>query len=119
MKRALAVTAVIAASWASGCESSPPADGGAHISDVLPLGKQYDSPAGSFCVISLQDEYRLIRAVSAGPIARGYEDVFTVTRDSVKFNRWMHIEKAPGLELAIVSPTEVAFRFEGAGGEPK
>ena len=119
MNRTLAVVAVIAASCVAGCASAAPEDGDGRISDVLGLGALYDSPAGSVFVIDVQGEYRLIRCVSAGPIARGYEDLYVVPRDQVKFNRWMNIEKAPGLELAIVSPREVAFRFEGAGGDGK
>jgi len=114
MQRALVVLATLAALTVAGCESGPFPEGGGRISDVYPLGDEYASPVGNLFVISVQDEYRLIRAVSSGAISRGYEDLFSVPRDNVKFNRWMRVEKAPGLELAIVSPTEVAFRY----GEP-
>jgi hypothetical protein len=119
MQRALAVVTVLAACAAAGCESGPRADRGASVSDVMRLGDQYESPVGCLFVIRVQDEYRLIRSVSSGPISHGYEDLFAVPRDQVKFNRWLGVEKAPGLELAIVSPEEVAFRFEGAGGDGK
>jgi hypothetical protein len=119
MKRALAALAAAAVLSSAGCESDPYAHGGSRVSDVMPLGYEYESPVGCLCVISLQDEYRLIRSVASGPISHGYEDLFTVPRDHVKFNRWMTVEKAPGLELAIVSPSEVAFRFAERSGEAK
>ena len=119
MRRALAVLAVAVALCAAGCESSPPADGAGQVSEVMPLGDQYDSPVGCLFVISVQDEYRLIRSVSSGPISHGYEDLFSVPRDRVKFNRWMRVDKAPGLEFAIVSPREVAFRVDESAGNSK
>lgn len=119
MKRALATFAVVAVLLASGCVSDSGGAISGSSSGVMPLGAQYDSPAGSFFVISVQHEYRLIRAMSSGPISHGYEDLLSVPADSVKFNRWMRVEKAPGLELAIVSPDEVAFRFGEAGGDSK
>jgi hypothetical protein len=119
MNRAVAALAALAALTVAGCASELADDGAAHISEVLPLGAQYESPVGSLIVISVQDEYRLIRAVAVGQIGRSYEDLFSVPRDAVKFNRWMPVDRAPGLELAIVSPSEVAFRFGEAGGDTK
>jgi hypothetical protein len=119
MHRALVVLATLAALAPAACESSPFPEGGGRVSDVYPLGDEYASPVGNLFVISVQDEYRLIRSVSSGPISRGYEDLFSVSRDHVKFNRWMPVERAPGLELAIVSPTEVAFRYGEISGDAK
>jgi hypothetical protein len=119
MKRALAALAALAMLSLAGCASEPADNGAARISDALPLGAEYESPVGNLIVISVQDEYRLIRVVSVGPIGRSYEDLFAVPRDAVKFNRWMPVKSSPGLELAIVSPTEVAFRFGEAGGYSK
>ena len=117
MKRALVAACAGVALALAGCAS----DGlsGAGVSDIYPLGVQYDSPVGGLLVLDVQDEYRLVRAVSAGAISRGYEDLFSVPKDGVRFNRWMRIEKAPGLDLAIVSPTEVAFRFGESSGVSK
>lgn len=79
-------------------------------SDVLSLGDHYESPSGSLFVISVQDEYRLIRCIPDGPIAGCYDNLFSVRRDSVKYNRWLEVEGIPDLDIAFVSPTEVAFR---------
>ena len=117
MNRALVVAVAALAPALCGCASEGLSGEG--VSGVYPLGVQYESPVGGLLVLDVQDEYRLIRAVSSGAIARGYEDLFSVPHDEVKFNRWMPIDKAPGLELAIVSPQEVAFRYEGPGGAAK
>ncbi len=119
MKRALVVVAALAALPLAACESASSAGGGERVSDVISLGQQYESPVGTIFVIDVQNEYRLLRAVASGAIARGYEDLFVIPQDDVKFNRWMPVAKAPGLELAIVSPTEVAFRYREAGGDGK
>jgi hypothetical protein len=86
---------------------------------VLFRSDHYESSLGSLFVISVQGEYRLIRCIPAGPIAGCYEDLLVVPRDEVKWNRWLTVPKIPGLELAIVSPTEVAFRVGDTLGVPK
>lgn len=118
MKRALASCAAAAAFLAAGCASGPEAIERSHI---VPLGAQYETPLGSVFVIGVQDEYRLIRTVpsGAGTITGGYEDVFAIPREQVQYNRWLDVAKMPGLELAIVSPKEVAFRVKEGPGAPK
>jgi hypothetical protein len=118
MNRVLASSAAVAALVVAGCASE--ATPAVQRSNVLPLGDHYESSLGSLFVIGVQGEYRLIRCIPAGPIAGCYEDLLVVPREEVKWNRWLPVEKIPGLELAIVSPTEVAFRVEDkSGGVPK
>jgi hypothetical protein len=79
--------------------------------DVYSLGDHYESQVGgSLFVISVQDEFRLIRCIPTGPIAGCYADVWRLPRDGVRYNRWMDVDTVPGLEIAVVSPTEVAYR---------
>ena len=109
-----------AAAALAGCASRErPPERGYLASGVLPLGDHFDSPQGSLFVISVQDEYKLIRCIPSGPIAGCYEDVFVIPRSAVHYNRWMKVESVPGLELAVVSPTEVAFRVESDAGKPR
>ena len=123
MNRVFASSAAAAALIVAGCaaEKPPVAERSTVIerSNVLPLGDHYESSLGSLFVIGVQGEYRLIRCIPAGPIAGCYEDLLVVPRDDVKWNRWLSVPKIPGLELAIVSPTEVAFRVEDNYGVPK
>lgn len=118
MNRALASCAAAAALLAAGCASNSSADG-TRPSDVLGLGEHFESSLGSLFVLEVQEEYRLIRCIPSGPIAGCYEDLFVVPLDSVKYNRWLPVESVPGLEIAIVSPKEVAFRVDAAAGAPK
>ena len=88
--------------------------------DIFSLGDHYQSTAaGSLFVISVQDEYRLIRCIPSGPIAGCYEDVWRLPRDGVRYNRWMGVESVPGLEIAVVSPTQVAYREMPRSGTGK
>lgn len=98
---------------AAGCQT--PQEPGVSQSKVLSLGDHYESSLGSLFVLSVQNEYRLIRCIPAGPIAGCYEDLFVLPRDEVKFNRWLPVMKVPGLEIAVVTPTQVAFRLQEAG----
>ena len=116
MNRALTSAAITAVFAVAGC-ASPQATG--EHSKVLPLGDHYESSLGSLFVIAVQNEYRLIRCIPAGPIAGCYEDLFVLPRDEVKFNRWLTVEKVPGLEMAVVSPTSVAFRVQEVSGAAK
>lgn len=112
MNRAV-LTCLLALSAIAGC-AGPRAE--INRSDVLALGDHYESPAGSLFVISVQDEYRLIRCIPDGPIAGCYDNLFTVRRDSVKYNRWLEVGGIDNLDIAFVSPTEVAFRIRPAAG---
>ena len=116
MNRALTCAALAAVIAAAGCASTQFAG---ERSNVLPLGDHYESSLGSLFVIAVQNEYRLIRCIPAGPIAGCYEDLFVLPRDEVKFNRWLTVAKVPGLEMAVVSPTAVAFRVQEAPGAAK
>lgn len=118
MYRALASCAAAAAFLACGCASAP---NGIESWQVVPLGAQHTTSLGTVFVIDVQGEYRLIRTVpaGAGTISGGYEDVFKVPREEVQFNRWLEVGRIPGLELAIVSPKEVAFRVKESAGAPK
>ena len=118
MNRVLATYAVLAASLVAGC-ATPETPPEPERSSILPLGDHFESSLGSLFVIGVQGEYRLIRCIPAGPIAGCYEDLLVVPREDVKWNRWLTVPKIPGLELAIVSPTEVAFRVEEMYGAPK
>jgi hypothetical protein len=118
MNRVLATYAVLAASLVAGC-ASPERQPAPERSNILPLGDHYESSLGSLFVIGVQGEYRLIRCIPAGPIAGCYEDLLVVPREEVKWNRWLTVPNIPGLELTIVSPTEVAFRVEESYGAPK
>jgi hypothetical protein len=118
MNRVLAPFALFAALVAAGCASEQPPSV-VERSNVLSLGDHYESSLGSLFVIGVQGEYRLIRCIPAGPIAGCYEDLLVVPRADVKWNRWLAVPTIPGLELAIVSPTEVAFRVDEALGAPK
>ena len=122
MHRVLATSAVLAAFLVAGCaapETAQQSTPELERSSILPLGDHFESSLGSLFVIGVQGEYRLIRCIPAGPIAGCYEDLLVVPRDDVKWNRWLAVPKIPGLELAIVSPTEVAFRVEEMYGVPK
>jgi hypothetical protein len=68
------------------------------------------TPQGNLFVLRIQDEYRVIRCIEEGPIRGCYEDVFAVSGDALKYNRWMELVSIPGVQVAVVSPTEVAFR---------
>jgi hypothetical protein len=117
----LAVTSFVLLAFvgALGCASpTRPSSDAVEQSDVLPLGGQYECELGSLFVIRVQDEYRLIRSVPRGSIA-GYDDVFVVPRDQVRWNRWVTVPGARGLELAIVSPERVAFRCRTEPGTPR
>jgi hypothetical protein len=100
---------------AAGCASARNAPG----SVVLRLGEPYHTPDGDLFVIRVQDEFRLIRCIPTGPIAGCYEDVHNVAADRVEYNRWMDVTRVPGLELAIVSPAEVAYRVHQETGPVK
>jgi hypothetical protein len=120
MMRASLLSLVLVASLAGCASNERPSERGYYSSGVLPLGDHFETPkGGSLFVISVQDEYRLIRCIPSGPIAGCYEDMFTIPSGSVHYNRWMRVETVPGLELAIVSPTEVAFRVEQDAGTPR
>ena len=110
MNHALASITLAAVLSCAACASPP---GGVERSDVLPLGDHYECAFGSLFVIHVQDEYRLIRCVSgtSGTISGCYDDVLAVPTDDVRWNRWIDVPNARGLELAIVSPAEVAFRI--------
>jgi hypothetical protein len=118
MNRALASFATVAAFLASGCAATP---NDIERWQVVRLGVQRETPLGTVFVIDVQGEFRLIRTVppGAGTITGGYEDVFAIPREQVHFNRWLDVARMPGLEVAIVSPTEVAFRVKESPGAPK
>jgi hypothetical protein len=79
-------------------------------SGVISLGDSYASSMGALRVINVQDEFRVLRSAAAGSIA-GFDTVFTVPLDEVRFNRWIPVPAAPGLEVALVTPTKVAFQI--------
>jgi hypothetical protein len=124
MHRAVLSSAALAALIVAGC-ATPSSSGNSGAapaierSSVLALGDHYESSLGSLFVIRVQDEFRLIRCIPAGPIAGCYEDLLVIPLEQVKYNRWLTVEKLPGLEVAIVAPKEVAFRFEEGRGTPK
>lgn len=112
MHRVLSLLAIAGVVLGLGaCASAGPSDATQHeTSEVLHLGDHYESPVGNLFVIRVQDEYKLIRCTSEGAIAGCYEDVLSLSRDQVSFNRWVKVQSVPGLEMAVVSATEVAFR---------
>ncbi len=119
MNRAVASILTLAACAASGCVGPRPTESaGVRRSDVLTLGDHFDCAFGSLFVIHIQDEYRLIRCVDrgSGAISGCYDDVLVVPTDEVQWNRWIEVPKAQGLDVAIVSPKEVAFRVRGGAG---
>ena len=67
----------------------------------------------------IQDEYRVIRCIPEGPIAGCYEDVLSVPRSGLSYNRWIPVDNCPGLEVAFLSPREVAFRTELGAPQPR
>ncbi len=118
MHRALASCAAVSAFLVSGCATVP---NGIESWQIVPIGIHHETPLGTVFVIGVQDEFKLIRTIppGAGTITGGYEDVFAIPREQVHYNRWLDVSTMPGLQLAIVSPTEVAFRVKGSGGAPK
>jgi hypothetical protein len=121
MIRALLTCAALAVGL-SGCASHGSAPSASPIdrADVFSLGDHYESVlGGSLFVISVQDEFRLIRCIPSGPIAGCYEDVWRLPREGVRYNRWMPVDSVPGLEIAVVSPTEVAYREKPRAGTPR
>ncbi len=101
---------------AAGCATS---SGNGGSGRVMQLGEQFETPQGRLYVLRVQDEYRVIRSTQEGPIRGFYEDVFSVPADSVKFNRWLDVQGMPGVQMALLSPTQVAFRVVPEGGSPR
>jgi hypothetical protein len=114
---------VLAALLAASCESAPTADtaGPAQVerSDVLPLGEPFESSMGGLRVISVQDEFHVVRCADSGAIAGCFDTIFTVPRDRVRFNRWIPVPSTPGLDVALVTPTRVAFQIRPQSGTPR
>ena len=114
---------VIAALLAASCATSPsaPTSGPVEIerSDVLALGEAFDSSMGGLHVISVQDEFHVVRCADTGPIAGCFDTIFTVPREQVRFNRWLPVPAAPGLDVALVTPTRVAFQIRPQSGAKK
>jgi len=85
-------------------------------SKVLSLGDSFASSMGDLRVINVQDEFHVVRCTDAGAIAGCFDTVFTVPLDQVRFNRWIPVPAAPGLEVALVTPTKVAFQIRPQAG---
>jgi len=113
MSRVLFASSVLLAAACAATPEGPPARQEIERSEVLSLGDAYASSIGDLRVISVQDEFHVLRAGKAGSIA-GYDTVFAVPFDQVRFNRWIRVPSAPGLEVALVTPTKVAFQIRRA-----
>jgi hypothetical protein len=80
-------------------------------SDILSLGDSFESSIGGLRMIAVQDEFHLVRCTEGGTIAGCFDWIFTLQRDEVRFNRWIHVPAAPGLDVALVTPTKVVFQI--------
>lgn len=105
---------VLCGALATACASPPPEPEPepAPIDDLtaemVNLGQPFDTSTGQIFVLRVQDEFRLIRCIPDGPIAGCYEDVLSVSGDSIAWNAWLDVEQVPGLRVAFVSPSAVA-----------
>ncbi len=81
---------------------------------LVALGEHIPTSRGNVFVVRVQGEYRLIRCIPSGPIAGCYEDVLSVADADVAWNHWVDVDAVPGLRVAFVSPTDVAFVEEPA-----
>ena len=117
MRRPAEILALTLLAATAGCamQRAAPAPG----MRVLKLGEQCDTPYGKFFALRIQDEYRVIRCIPDGPIAGCYEDVLSVPRGGLSYNRWMDVKGTTGLQVAIISPQEVAFRIQQESGTPR
>lgn len=77
---------------------------------VHELGDHFTTVAGHCKVIRVQDGYRLIRCVTTGRIQGCYEDLLTVPRLDLELMTWRPVEGVDGLELAFITPDQVAVR---------
>jgi hypothetical protein len=72
---------------------------------------------GDLRVINVQDDFQVVRCTDSGAIAGCFDTVFTVPFSQVRFNRWIPVPAAPGLEVALVTPTKVAFQIRHRAGD--
>ena len=77
---------------------------------VHELGEYFDTADGHCKVIRVQDDYRLIRCVTAGRIQGCFEDLLTVPRLDLELMTWREVDALDGLEVAFLTPDRVAIR---------
>jgi hypothetical protein len=90
------------------------------------LGEPFKTSRGEVHVIRVQDEYKLLRCISEGPIAGCYDEVLQVPRaalseddkDGIRWNDWIDVPQVPGLKIQFVGPSRIAIRTEN-GSAPQ
>ncbi len=116
MNRLCVTALVLAGLLATGCASATPTPSNGSSEkpyDLRQVGEHFETDdGGSFVLIRVQDEYRLLYCIQDGPIAGCYAEAFTVERNSVPWSDWVDVESQPGLRLAFLSPVEFAVRYE-------
>jgi hypothetical protein len=112
-----AVFALFAAACATTPPSKPASRAQVERSNVLALGDSFASSMGDLKVIAVQDDFQVVRCTDSGVIAGCFDTIFTVSIDQVRFNRWIPVPSTPGLEVALVTPTKVAFQIHPAAGD--
>jgi len=111
------VTALLAASCAAGPRAQGSSSPQIERSDVLQLGEAFDSSIGGLRVIGVQDEFHVVRCTEGpGAIGGCYDTIFAIPLDQVRFNRWIPVPGTPGLDVALVTPTRVAFQIRPESG---
>jgi hypothetical protein len=118
MNRAVRVTsALFLAACAAAPADAPAQHEKIERSNVLSLGDSYASSMGDLRVINVQDDFQVVRCTNVGTIAGCFDTLYSVPMDQVRFNRWIPIPAAPGLEVALVTPTKVAFQIRAKAGD--
>jgi hypothetical protein len=125
MRKILVAAALLGAFPLAGCQTTDNREEQVvrESAAVRGLGEPFKTPLGDVHFARIQDEYRLIRCIpetTAGALAGCYEDIFSVQRDAlsddpsdgVNWNSWIVVTRVPGLEVAFLDPSRVAFRLQ-------